>query len=852
MLPLGRVAAKGIALNKPHIWPLLGPAIVLYLVADVASSGGGLDLPGLFIALVAFVTSLTPSLMQRRIDDLGHTRVGLLGVALGISLVGVLQPVTLSFGMEFARTFGSASVGALVCDIALTVPDVPRAFSKRAYRPAIWASAAIAWLCGLIAVLPEIELFGGTWIVPSTVARLPAVVGVIQITLALAMRLSRKRLGSAPESVAASAWGLLGLWPAFVLCAGTYFATAMGWAELQSAWVRVVLGVAALFMLLGHLWLVDVRRRVSADRATRRAVVAAASFATIASLVALLHAQIPRGPFELFASVVATLLAAAALHRFLAPLVRYVMAPFHGRLLDALSVAQRNLSGASGLDEIARAVLGPLRESCAHPESEPLLFAFTPDRTARIDAAGEPHLNARTLSARVMAQLNAQPGRIIATAPIEADAVRRPDMRPLLESLTALDALCIVPLVNAGELEGALVVPAGARRTPLTLEELLALEGVGRSLSAIVASISAKSRAELRTLAAVENESRAKEELEVANEELGRLRADARALTRGPAADRLATPPIAYSASMRALMDRVAAVAPLSAPVLLVGEPATGADTVAHAIHAASSFAEGSFVVADCGAIHPDRAYAALFGEDGKEAGAHPGWLRLATNGTLFLIDVPALPRTVQQKLADAFALRQASPAGDGSPYDVSARIVATSRIALQTLVDAEAFDASLAHWLSPLTLLVPSLRERREDVASTVLLAIDRACRVLGREVMGIDKPALDLLLAHDWPGNLRELQSVIDRAVVAASGAQISAQDIPTLSKAPEPSDEPADGTYEMLERRILEQALAKASGNKSEAARALGLKRTTFLDKLRRYQLDTGGPKSGEGPN
>ncbi|MBK8170469.1 MAG: sigma 54-interacting transcriptional regulator [Sandaracinaceae bacterium] len=839
-------------MKKPRIWPLLGPATVLYLVADVASSSHGLDAAGLLVACVALLTSLAPLFMQQRIDDRGHARVGLLGVALGIALIGVLQPSALSFGMEFARTFGVAAVGALVCDIALTVPDVPRAYTVAWYRPAIWATAGIAWICGLIAVLPELELFGATWIVPSSVARVPAFVALAQIVLSLSLRLSRKRLGSTPENVAAGAWGLLGLWPSFVLCGAAFVAVSFFGVKLQDAWTRTALALSAIFMLLGHLWLVDVTRRVTADRAARQASVAVVSLIAVALMVALLQRFVPRGRFELFAFVVATLLVAGAIQRFLAPLVRYVMAPFHGRLLDGLALAQKNLASSATLEEVARAVLGPLRDACSDPAAEPLLFVFTPERAARIDAAGEPHLSNRTLSPRIMAQLAAQPGRIVATAPVFADAVRRPDMRPLLESLNALGALCIVPLVSSGELEGVLVVPAGARQTAVTLEELLALESLGRALSSIVASLSAKARAEARASQAVESASRAKEELDIAKDELIRLRADARVLTRGPAADRLASPPIAYSPAMRALMERVAAVAPLQAPLVLVGEPASGADTIAHAIHTASAVADGSFVVADCASIHPEHAHAALFGEDSKDVGAHPGWLRLAGNGTLFLVDVPALPRLVQQKLADALALKQASPVGDSSTYNVTARIIATSRISLAPLVEADAFDAALSHWLTPLTLVVPPLRERREDLASTVLLAIDRACRVLGRDVLGIEKAALDRLLNHEWPGNLRELQSVVDRAVATATGQQVTVKDIPALAEETPSVEDPLDGTYDMLERRILEQALLRASGNKSEAARALGLKRTTFLDKLRRYQLDTAAPKGNEGPN
>lgn len=154
-----------------------------------------------------------------------------------------------------------------------------------------------------------------------------------------------------------------------------------------------------------------------------------------------------------------------------------------------------------------------------------------------------------------------------------------------------------------------------------------------------------------------------------------------------------------------------------------------------------------------------------------------------------------------------------------------------------------EAFDPELMRWLTRLEVQVPPLRQRRDDLPSLVLLALDRACRVFGRGPLGIEQAALDALIAHDWPGNLRELQHVIDRAVARAAGPKIRRADLPALAGAAArlPAD-PLDGTYEDVERRVCERALALAQGNKSEAARALGLKRSTFLDKLRRLGLDT----------
>src|SRR5690606_19732585 len=147
----------------------------------------------------------------------------------------------------------------------------------------------------------------------------------------------------------------------------------------------------------------------------------------------------------------------------------------------------------------------------------------------------------------------------------------------------------------------------------------------------------------------------------------------------------------------------------------------------------------------------------------------------------------------------------------------------------LEPLVRGGAFDLELERRLEPLTLEVPSLRERREDIPSLVLLALDRSCRTSGREVMGIDADALEALEAHDWPGDVAELESVSERAVARAKGPAVRLSDLPPLM--PDADDhEPEDpfrGTFAEVEARVLEHALELAGGNKSEAARILGLK-------------------------
>ncbi|MDH5676665.1 MAG: sigma-54-dependent Fis family transcriptional regulator, partial [Myxococcales bacterium] len=137
----------------------------------------------------------------------------------------------------------------------------------------------------------------------------------------------------------------------------------------------------------------------------------------------------------------------------------------------------------------------------------------------------------------------------------------------------------------------------------------------------------------------------------------------------------------------------------------------------------------------------------------------------------------------------------------------------------------------------------------RAEDLPSLLLLALDRASRVLGRPTIGIEPAARERLLRYDWPGNEEELQAVVERAVGRAQGPRVTLAELPELAAARGAGDGPhaLDGTYEAVERRVLARALERASGNKSEAARLLGLKRTTFLTKLARHGIEEEGGAS-----
>jgi DNA-binding NtrC family response regulator len=236
-----------------------------------------------------------------------------------------------------------------------------------------------------------------------------------------------------------------------------------------------------------------------------------------------------------------------------------------------------------------------------------------------------------------------------------------------------------------------------------------------------------------------------------------------------------------------------------------------------------------------------------LFGtSDGDEANV--GALRAAGRGTLALIDVPALPLHVQARLAEAIATRTLVQGTTLHPFH--ARIVMTATRALapsetESLDTSEGallpIDGELQKRLASQSIRIPRLHERLEDIPSLALLAIDRACRTQGIPPLGIAEDALAWLIQHAVHDGEAGLERVLMRAVRRAKPPRLHAHDLQALTNQRVIGEDPLDATLAELEERALLRALQRADGNKSEAARMLGLKRTTFLDKLRRLGLD-----------
>jgi DNA-binding NtrC family response regulator len=387
--------------------------------------------------------------------------------------------------------------------------------------------------------------------------------------------------------------------------------------------------------------------------------------------------------------------------------------------------------------------------------------------------------------------------------------------------------------VHLEQIEGLLFLPLRGRSETLSRIELEELGRLGDSLGGALASALAQRRADTHIHQLSTSRRDAEDRITALEGELEQLRGQCDVLGRGLAEDQ--TLHVAYSQSMRRVQTRAIELAPVTDPVLLVAPAGSPVLPVSRFIHDRGPRWEAPFVVADCSAAPPEQVMNLLFG---SEDGRRTGWFRSATSGTLLLRDLPALSKPAQTRLADALTAQNVGSVDDDGPRP---RMIATSRTPLSDLRRRGALDPNLASCFSRPGLTIPPLRDRREDVPSLALLAIGRACRVLAREPVGIEQQAMGALVAHDWPGDVAELELVIELAVTEASTKTIALRDLPPLAWPAADEGESLSGTYLEVERRLLERALLRSGGNKSEAARMLGLKRTTFLDKLRRHGLE-----------
>ncbi len=309
---------------------------------------------------------------------------------------------------------------------------------------------------------------------------------------------------------------------------------------------------------------------------------------------------------------------------------------------------------------------------------------------------------------------------------------------------------------------------------------------------------------------------------------------------------------IGASPSMKRLFSTLELVSPMNSTVLIQGETGTGKELVARTIHHNSARRDQAFVAFNAAAIPEGLAEAELFGHvKGAFTGAiasRMGRFEMADKGSLFIDEVSSMSMALQAKLLRALQEREVERVGTNKPVRINTRVVVATNDDLSTLIKEGRFREDLYYRLNVVRVVLPPLRNRREDIPMLAHHFVQQSCESNGVALKTLSQEALRLLMSYDWPGNIRQLQNAIEHGVAMSQSGEILPDALPeelhvpaALTAAPIPPT-PDEGinfasTMTQVERELILRYLAKAGGNKRRAARLLSLSRTTLIDKLHR---------------
>ena len=322
---------------------------------------------------------------------------------------------------------------------------------------------------------------------------------------------------------------------------------------------------------------------------------------------------------------------------------------------------------------------------------------------------------------------------------------------------------------------------------------------------------------------------------------------------------------VGESPAMIEALETIQYVAATDCSILITGETGSGKELFARAAHRASERRGRAFIPVNCAAIPETLLESELFGHiKGAFTGAEkarPGRFMSANEGTIFLDEIGDLPLAAQAKLLRVLEERTVCPVGSDTEVPVDVRVIAATHRNLEEMVAQGTFRADLYFRLAVVPVSLPALRDRTDDILQIAELCIARMNARIGRNVEGLDDSAKAALTAYAWPGNVRELAHLIERAVLLARRPRLGAGDLsipgakvklargtlifpavtvaaPAKAEAPPADTLDLRAALENLERDLIDRALAKANGNRTEAAALLGLNRTTLVEKLRKY--------------
>jgi len=312
---------------------------------------------------------------------------------------------------------------------------------------------------------------------------------------------------------------------------------------------------------------------------------------------------------------------------------------------------------------------------------------------------------------------------------------------------------------------------------------------------------------------------------------------------------------VGKSASMQNIYNLIETITHTRTTVLITGESGTGKRVVAHAIHKHNEKERGKpFVEVSCGALTETLLESELFGHaKGSFTGAikdRIGRFELANNGTIFLDEIDAFTPALQVKLLRVLQEGEFERVGDTKTLKVDVRVIAATNQNLQDLINQGKFRKDLYYRLNIIGIELSPLRERKEDIPLLVEHFIKKHSKHTSKKIKGFDRNALDILMDYQWPGNVRELENVIERAIILCKGTTITIQDLPEHLHLPRArANQPAQqavavgrlkDALKSPERGLIVKALEDASWNRNEAARALGINRTTLYKKMVKFGL------------
>ena len=315
---------------------------------------------------------------------------------------------------------------------------------------------------------------------------------------------------------------------------------------------------------------------------------------------------------------------------------------------------------------------------------------------------------------------------------------------------------------------------------------------------------------------------------------------------------------VGFSPPLRTVLSYVSKVAPMDSTVLITGETGTGKELIARAIHKRSPRSARTFVAVNCAAIPSSLTASELFGhEKGAFTGAlqrHQGRFELADGGTIFLDEVAELPAETQIMLLRVLQEHEFERVGGSGPIRVNIRVIAATNRDLQAAVADGTFRADLFYRLNVFPVEVPALRERRPDIPLLVEYFIHRYADRIGKRILGVTKETSTLLQSYDWPGNIRELQNVIERAMIVCDSDTLAIDPrwLSSRSLGIPPVVSLCTGTLATHKKNAIEAALSESKGRVAGpfgAARRLGVPASTLESKIKALKIDKRGFKSGE---